>query len=81
MPTSPLCELDPSAVRDRDGNDLRRGTLAISGGDTWVIGSVGPRFIRLDRRLPNRLLESRLIGRKRFCCIHPTGIPAPLIFR
>jgi hypothetical protein len=66
---------------DRDGFEIRKGTLAISGGDTWVVGYASRGLTRLDRIRPDGSKEFRIIGRNRHCCIHPTGIPAPLIFR
>lgn len=67
-------------IHDRDGLELRKGTIAFSGGEKWVIGAVHRDLVRLDRRMPSGSTRSRILGRCRFYCIHPTGIPAPLIF-
>lgn len=79
--SEPMTPPDPlRVIHDRDGSELRKGTLAFSGGERWVIGVVNPHLVRLDRRLPNGRTCSRILGRCRFYCIHPTGIPEPLIF-
>jgi hypothetical protein len=65
---------------DSDGNVIRKGMSVVSGGDIWVVGSVSPRLIRLDRHTRQHCAESRAVGRNRFCCVHVIGFQSPRVF-
>lgn len=62
-----LESLRTQVITDRDGNVIRRGMSVVSGGDSWIVGSVSPHLIRLDRRvdseMPYKVRESRFVGR------------------
>ena len=60
-------------VIDRDGNVLKKGMSVVSGGDYWIIGYASRSLCRLDRKTLDNRMESRIVGRKRFCCIHIIG--------
>ncbi len=71
---------------DRDGNVIRKGMSVVSGRDIWIVGSVTPRLIRLDRIYPTikgqcRVIESRYLGHRRFYCLHIIGFIYPTIIK
>ena len=73
-------KLFPNNAIDSDGNTITEGMTVSSDGDTWVVGYASPIMIRLDRRSLSGNKECRIVGRKRFCCIHIIGWRSPQIF-
>jgi hypothetical protein len=68
-------------IVDQDGNVIREGMAVVSGGDVWIVGGICSArvngFVRLDRRRPDGRLECRLLGRRRWRCIHVIGFQHP----
>lgn len=72
-------------IIDQDGNVIREGMTVVSGGDVWVVGAICPArvnaFIRLDRRRSDGRLEGRILGRRRWRCIHVIGFTVPPVLK
>jgi hypothetical protein len=70
-----------SKATDSDGNVIEKGMAVVSGGDRWVVGYADPRMVRLDRIVRDRVKECRLVGRRRFSCVHILGWEVPLVVK
>ena len=66
-------------IIDQDGNVIRKGMAVVSGGKTYVVGSIHYSMIRLDRH-DGIYARSRLIGRRQLRLIHVIGYQLPLVF-
>jgi hypothetical protein len=70
-------------IIDQDGNVIRKGMAVVSGGRTYVVGAIHPKFIRLDRRggpEDDCLRMSRVLGRRFSWLIHVIGYQIPPVF-
>ena len=66
-------------IIDQDGNVIRKGMAVVSGGKTYVVGSIHGDMIRLDRD-DGLYGYSRLLGRRHLRLIHVIGYQIPLVF-
>jgi len=77
-----LTEILPNTCIDHDGNVIRKGMTVVSGGEVWVVGSAGRKYVRLDRKSGiDGCPWSRLVGYKRLSCVHVIGFTSELVFK